>query len=128
MAHKAMRSIRGVPTGRQAARMMERMGMDFKEIAGVTRVIIETTDKQIVIEEPNVVGINMQGQTMYQVAGGTMREESLAQKPVSPVIPDADVKLVCEQTGKTLDEARKALAEANGDLAKAILSLKSETQ
>ncbi len=117
-----------MPTGRQAARMMERMGMDFKEIAGVTRVIIETTDKQIVIEEPNVVGINMQGQTMYQVAGGTMREESLAQKPVSSVIPDADVKLVCEQTGKTLDEARKALAEANGDLAKAILSLKGETQ
>jgi len=123
MAYKAPRSIRGMPTGRQAARMMQRMGMDFKEVAGVTRVTIETMEKQIVIEEPQVVNVTLQGQTMFQVAGGTMREETLVKKPV---IPEADVKLVVEQTGKTLEEARKALEDTGGDLAKAILSLKTE--
>jgi nascent polypeptide-associated complex subunit alpha len=97
------------------------MGMDLKEVPGVTRVTIETADKQIVIDEPNVLTVTMQGQTMFQVAGGTMREES----PVKQrVVPEADAKLVSEQTGKTLEEARKALEEAGGDLAKAILSLK----
>jgi nascent polypeptide-associated complex subunit alpha len=103
--------------------MMQRMGMDFKEVAGVTRVTIETAEKQIVIEEPSVTTVTMQGQTMFQVAGGTMREESLVK---GPAIPDLDVKLVSEQTGKTLEEAKKALEETGGDLAKAILSLKAE--
>ena len=111
-----------MPTGRQAARMMQRMGMNFNEVSGVTRVTIETTQKKIVIDEPSVVTINMQGQTMYQVAGGTQREEAL-----KPTIPESDVKLVVDQTGKTLEEARKALEDAGGDLAKAILLLKSGT-
>jgi len=103
--------------------MMQRMGMDFKEVAGVTRVTIETMEKQIVIEEPQVVTVTLQGQTMFQVAGGTMREETPVKKPA---IPEADIKLVAEQTGKTVEEARKALEDTSGDLAKAILSLKTE--
>jgi NACalpha-BTF3-like transcription factor len=39
---------------------------------------------------------------------------------------ESDVQLVAQQTGKPLEEARKALAEAGGDLAKAILTLKAQ--
>jgi nascent polypeptide-associated complex subunit alpha len=123
MAYKALRSVRGrgMPTGRQAARMMERMGMDLKEVAGVTNVTIETSDKRIVIDAPNVTTITMQGQTMFQVTGGTVKEENIVK---ATVIPESDVKLVAEQTGKTAEEARKVLEENNGDLVKAILLLK----
>jgi nascent polypeptide-associated complex subunit alpha len=34
-----------------------------------------------------------------------------------------DIKLIMEQTGKSEEEARKALKETNGDLAEAILKL-----
>ena len=125
MAYKALRSVRGAPSGRQAARMMQRMGMNFNEVAGVTRVTIETAEKKIVIEEPSVVTVTMQGQTMYQVAGGTMKEEVPVKEPVKTVVPEADVKLVSEQTGKTAEEAKKALEQTGGDLAKAILILKT---
>jgi hypothetical protein len=37
----------------------------------------------------------------------------------------ADVQLVAGQTGKSVEEARKALEECDGDLAKAILLLQS---
>jgi nascent polypeptide-associated complex subunit alpha len=40
-------------------------------------------------------------------------------------VSEEDVKLVADQTGKTVDEARKALEECKGDLAKAILLLQS---
>jgi nascent polypeptide-associated complex subunit alpha len=101
--------------------MMERMGMDLKEVAGVTNVTIETSDNRIVIDAPNVTTITMQGQTMFQVTGGTVKEENIVKVTV---IPESDVKLVAEQTGKTAEEARKVLEENNGDLAKAILLLK----
>ncbi|RLE50960.1 MAG: hypothetical protein DRJ21_01085, partial [Candidatus Methanomethylicota archaeon] len=40
-------------------------------------------------------------------------------------IPEEDIQLVAAQAGVSLEEARKALIEAEGDLAKAILSLTS---
>jgi len=40
-------------------------------------------------------------------------------------MPEEDVRLVADQTGKSLEEARKALEESGGDLAKAILLLQS---
>ncbi|MEM3072613.1 MAG: ubiquitin, partial [Candidatus Bathyarchaeia archaeon] len=39
---------------------------------------------------------------------------------------EEDVKLVAEQTGRTMEEARRTLQETGGDLAKAILKLQSE--
>jgi nascent polypeptide-associated complex subunit alpha len=40
-------------------------------------------------------------------------------------IPEEDARLVADQTGKSLEEAKKALEECGGDLAKAILLLQS---
>ena len=132
MAYKAMKAARGgMPGGRDAMRMMQKMGMKVDEVANVSRVIIRTASKDIVIQEPNVTMVTVQGQAMYQIAGGQVTEETPApQVSATTVAPteatDADVQLVAQQTGKSMDESRSALVAAGGDLAKAILSLKGQ--
>ena len=127
LAYKAMKAARGAPGGRDAVRMMQKMGMKMDQISDVSAVIIKTVSKDIVIDEPSVTVINMQGQTMYQIAGGRVSEAESQPQPVQPVASDSDAQLVAQQTGKSLDESRKALVDAGGDLAKAILSLKGSS-
>jgi nascent polypeptide-associated complex subunit alpha len=128
MAYKAYKAVKGAPQGRDAKRMMEKMGMKLDEIQGVTEVLIRTPTREIVIEEPVVTSIVAQGQKMYQVTGGSSHERLPSTQPTPPELPDSDVKLVAEQTGKTLDEAKVALKESGGDLAEAILKLKQKSQ
>jgi nascent polypeptide-associated complex subunit alpha len=123
LAYKAMKAARGAPGGRDAMRMMQKMGMKMDEVPDVSAVIIKTASKDIVINEPSVTVINMQGQTMYQIAGGRV-SEAQPQQSTQAVPLEADVQLVAQQTGKSVEESRKALTEAGGDLAKAILTLK----
>jgi len=113
--------MKGIPTGRDAMRLMQKMGMNMEELPEVKEVSIKTGDKTITIENPTVSEIKMQGQSMFQVSGGTVKEAERGAEPA-----EEDVKLVAEQTGKSLDEARKALQETSGDLAKAIVKLKGE--
>ena len=126
LAYKAMKAARGAPGGRDAMRMMQKMGMKMDQIPDVSAVIIKTASKDIVIDEPSVTVINMQGQTMYQIAGGQV-SEAQPQQSAQPVASDADAQLVAQQTGKSVEESRKALIDAGGDLAKAILSLKGSS-
>ncbi len=126
LAYKAMKAARGAPGGRDAMRMMQKMGMKMDQISDVSAVIIKTASKDIVIDEPSVTVINVQGQTMYQIAGGRV-SEAQPQQSTQPVASDADAQLVAQQTGKSVEESRKALIEAGGDLAKAILSLKGSS-
>jgi nascent polypeptide-associated complex subunit alpha len=125
LANRAIRSMRGVPSGRDALRLMQRMGMEAKPIENVIDVTIRTADKSIVIDGPTVMSIAVQGQTMFQVAGGTLREAQSTQE-VRVSIPETDIQLVAEQAHVPLEEAKKALEISGGDLAQAILSLKKE--
>ncbi len=128
MAYKAYKAVKGAPQGRDAKRMMQKMGMKLDEIAGVTEVLIRTTTREIVIEEPVVTAVVVQGQKMYQITGGSAHERTPSTEVVPPEVPEEDVKLVAEQTGKTVDEARVALKESGGDLAEAILRIKQKGQ
>ena len=111
---------------REAKRMMQRMGMSMDGVEDVTEVIIRTSSKDIVIEQPEVAILNMQGQRIYQVVGGTITEKASEHAGASrPVVSEEDARLVADQTGKTVDEAKRALIECEGDLAKAILLLQS---
>lgn len=107
-------------------RMMQKMGMKVDEVPEVSQVIIRTASKDIIIEEPSVTLVTVQGQAMYQIAGGRAAETA-PQVPVQNIPSESDIQLVTQQTGKSLEEARKALADAGGDLAKAILILKRES-
>jgi len=102
--------------------MMQRMGMSMGTIEDVKEVIIKTPDKEVIIAEPEVAILEVQGQKIFQVTGGKIAEKAAERKLA---IPEEDVRLVADQTGKSLEEARKALEECQGDLAKAILLLQS---
>lgn len=123
MAYKAYKAVKSAPQGRDAKRMMEKMGMKLDQIEGVTEVLIRTPTREIVIEEPVVTSVVVQGQRMYQVAGGSTRERAPSTETPEPEVPEEDAKLVADQTGRTLDEAKAALKESGGDLAEAILRL-----
>ncbi len=110
---------------REARRMMQRMGMSMDNVQEVEQVIIKTSSKDIIIEQPEVAILNMQGQKIFQVAGGTITEKTPERTLPKLVVAEEDVQLVADQTGKSTDEARKALEECEGDLAKAILLLQS---
>jgi nascent polypeptide-associated complex subunit alpha len=103
--------------------MMQRMGLSMNTVPDVEQVIIKTSSKEITIEAPEVAIMEMQGQKLFQVAGGKITEKAIERKLT---IPEEDVRLVADQTGKSPEEARKALEECGGDLAKAILLLQSK--
>jgi nascent polypeptide-associated complex subunit alpha len=128
MAYKAYKAAKGAPQGRDAKRMMQKMGMKIDEIDGVTEVLIRTATREIIIEEPVVTSVVVQGQRMYQITGGSAHEGTPSAEAAQPEVPEEDVNLVVTQTGKTVDEAKVALKESGGDLAEAILRLKQKNQ
>ena len=112
------------------------MGMQMNELSGVTRVIIQSPGKEIVIDQPTVTSINVQGQKMYQVLGGKTIERApqaavtqsaapaVVEKPAVQV-PEEDVLLVAQQAKVSMEKARETLAKCEGDLARAILMLQT---
>lgn len=98
--------------------MMKQMGIQQVDIPA-TQVIIKTEEKEIIISNPSVAKVNMMGQENFQISGD-IQERDIS---TAPDISEDDVKTVMEQTGKSEGESRKAIAEAEGDLAEAIMSL-----
>ncbi|KON29052.1 hypothetical protein AC482_07310 [miscellaneous Crenarchaeota group-15 archaeon DG-45] len=105
---------------RRARRMMKQMGLKMDDLGDIERVILQGRGREIVIEGPAVTVIDMKGQRMYQVAGGKVTETA---KEKELVIPEEDVLLVSQQAGVSMERARAALEDAEGDLARAILML-----
>ena len=96
--------------------MMKQMGIQQQNI-DASQVIIKKTDgTNIIIENPEVTKINMQGNKSFQITGD-VREETQELE-----ISDEDIQAVMEKTGASEDEAREAL-EKTGDLAEAIMEL-----
>ena len=97
--------------------MMKRLGINVKEIENVKKVIIQTDKKEYIFDDAEVTIMDAQGQKTYQISG---RPKILDLKEE---INKDDINLIVEQTGKTTEEAKKALEETNGDLAEAIVKL-----
>jgi len=102
---------------RQMNQMMRRLGIQVKEIENVKKVIIQTDTKEYIFDEAEVTMMDAQGQKTYQITG----KPRIVSK--EEVIPKEDIDLVVQQTGKSIDEAKKALKETKGDIAEAILKL-----
>ena len=72
---------------------------------------------------------------MYQVAGGRETERKPSQaattadaapvEEAKPEIPEEDILLVAQQASVSIDVARKALEDNDGDLAQAIIKLQT---
>ena len=106
---------------REANRMMSRMGMQVQQVEDVTRVVIESASKKIIIDEPEVAIVTVQGQKVYQIGGGRTREEGS-----TVATSQDDAKLVAAQAGVSIDQAASALQQSGGDLAQAIILLKQK--
>ena len=102
---------------RNARRMMDRMGINLKEIPNVKEVVIVTTDKEIHITNASVSEVNAQGNRVYQVAGD-VEEVEVEKKSFS----DEDILLVQQQAGVSKEKAAAALEESDGEVARAIPS------
>ncbi len=106
--------------------MMKQMGIKTTEV-DAAKVIIEKKDgTRLVVNEPSVSIIEMQGQKTLQVSGKFSEEagqsggESAEGKGSDA---ESDVQLIVAQTGASEEAARKALEESGGDIATAILNL-----
>ena len=98
---------------KQMQAMMKQLGMSQTEIPS-SRVIIEKEDGgKLVIRNPSVVKIKMQGQETFQISGDISEESGFSED---------DVNVVMEKTNCSEKEAKEALEET-GDLAEAILKL-----
>ncbi|MBU0627813.1 MAG: nascent polypeptide-associated complex protein [Nanoarchaeota archaeon] len=100
---------------------MKKLGIQQQDIEA-TEVIIKTKDKNLIIKNPQVAKVNMMGQETFQIVGEI--EEQDIEK--APEISKEDIQTVAEQTGKTEEEAEQAITQHDGDLAAAILGLKSD--
>lgn len=101
---------------------LEKMGIKTEQINAI-RVIIETEDKNLIIENPVVTKAIVMGQEAITVMG-TIREEP---KVKTLQIRDDDVRFLMEQTGKGEQEVKDALIKANGDVAKALMILTGQS-
>ena len=104
---------------REAKRLMKRMGLSMGAMPDVQQVILKTKTKEIIIENPEVAVMNMQGQKIFQITGEIV--EKAIEREVT--FPEEDVQLVAQQAKVSVEQARAALEQMKGDLAQAILLL-----
>lgn len=105
--------------------MMDRMGIKSSEIVADS-VVINCADKRILIENPQVTRIEAQGTVSFQISGNISESE---QEPQKVEITDDDIDTVMRQSGiSDRSAAEKALEDSNGDIAEAIINLKSKKE
>ncbi len=99
---------------KQMQAVMKQMGLSQEEIDSARVIIEKEGGNRIVINNPSVIKMKIQGQESFQITGDVSEEaESFSEE---------DIKTIVEKTGYSEEEAREALEET-GDLAEAILKL-----
>ena len=105
---------------KQMSKMMAKMGIKSEEV-DAERVVIEKRDgSTLVVSNPSVTKVIVQGKASFQVAGEV--SEGAAQKQ------GGDAEIIVKETNCPKEEAEKALKECNNDLAEAILRVQDSTQ
>jgi len=134
---------------RSMRRMMDRMGIDMQQVPA-QEVIIKCDEYDLVISSPQVSLINQAGQEIYQILGKAEKvqkgesPEMLEGEPLletdeetkempeqhsittAPQSSSDDIKLVASQAQVSEDVAAAALKRTNGNIAQAIIELKSK--
>jgi nascent polypeptide-associated complex subunit alpha len=92
--------------------VMKQMGISQEEI-NASKVTIEKEDgSKIIIKNPSIIKIKMQGEENFQISGEITESE----------ISEEDIKQIIEKTGCSEEKARETL-EKTKDLAEAIIEL-----
>ena len=100
-------------------RMLDRMGLDMKDMSSVEEVIIRTDTKEIFLKKPQVVEMKGKDSTIYQIVATEIEE---CTRDV-PSFKEEDILLVSQQANVSKEKAIIALTETKGDIAQAILNL-----
>lgn len=103
---------------KQMQGMMKKMGIAQEDISA-ERVIIEKTDgNKIIIDNPSVQKIKMQGQESFQISGDVSEVQEEAE-----LFTEEDIQTIINKTGVSEEIAKETLEKNNGDLAETILEL-----
>jgi nascent polypeptide-associated complex subunit alpha len=104
---------------REMRRMLDKMGLEMKDLGDVEEVIIKTRTKEIFLNKPQIIEMKGKDSTIFQIVATSIEE---AVKEV-PSINEEDLTLVMQQASVSRDKALVALTESKGDIAQAILNL-----
>jgi nascent polypeptide-associated complex subunit alpha len=104
---------------REMRRMLDKMGLEMKEMGDIEEVIIRTETKELFLIKPQVIEMKGKDSTIFQVVATDIEER---QKEI-PSFKDEDVVLVMQQASVSKERAIQALIDSKGDLAQAIINL-----
>jgi nascent polypeptide-associated complex subunit alpha len=107
---------------RQMQQAMKRMGIKQHEIDAVHVDITLSDGRHIIIARPNVVEVDMMGESTLQITGDT----EIVEADATPDISEEDIVTVMEQTQCSREVAEKSIAEHDGDLAQAIMAITNQ--
>jgi len=108
---------------RQMKQAMRKMGIRNEEMKDVKEVIIRTSREEIVIRNPSVNIMEVQGNKNYQITGDAETRPLGSASDTEMSFPDEDIELVMSQTGCDRSRAVEALTEADGQPAEAIIKI-----
>src|SRR3989337_4304561 len=78
---------------REMRRMMDKMGLDMKEIPNVQEVIIKTDKKEIIVSKPSVTEMKAKDNSIFTVTADCYEERELD----VPIFSDEDIQLVSQK-------------------------------
>jgi nascent polypeptide-associated complex subunit alpha len=104
---------------REMRRMLDKMGLEMKDVGNIEEVIIKTETKEIYLVKPQVVQMKGKDSTIFQVVATDIEEK---EREV-PSLKEEDIILVMQQANVAREKATQALIDAKGDMAQAILNL-----
>jgi len=105
---------------RQMKKLMRQLGIKMEELEGVKEVVLRLEGREIVLKNPVVTVMVVQGEKTYQIVPESEEVREVLE------IPEEDIQLVMEQAGVDRETALNALKETKGDIAEAILKLSEE--
>ena len=104
---------------REMRRMLDKMGLEMKDLGNIEEVIIKTDTKELYLIKPQVIEMKGKDSTIFQVVATNVEEK---QRDI-PVFKEEDVILVMQQATVSKEKAIQALIDSKGDMAQAILNL-----
>jgi nascent polypeptide-associated complex subunit alpha len=99
--------------------MLDKMGLEMKDLGDIEEVIIKTETKEIYLIKPQIIEMKGKDNTIFQVVATDIEEK----KRDVPIFKEEDIILVMQQANVTKEKAVQALTDAKGDMAQAILDL-----
>jgi nascent polypeptide-associated complex subunit alpha len=101
--------------------MMKQMGIAQEEVAADKVIIEKSEGGRIIINNPQVLKVKMQGNENFQISGEVTEESDEEESEEDKL--EEDIKTIVEQTQVDKEIAAIELEKCQGDIAQAIINL-----